>query len=301
MMNFSYSPRRLFLSTALAASMLAVSFPAFSQDSSALLQRLEYMEQEIQVLKQYRPTEPSHDAPVKTNVPNAGAAHFEVELASLEEEIRFMRGKIEEQEFEVRRLSESFSKLEADMDARMLALEERKIPSQNPPVVGEDAPAVAEPEMPVAEPVVKHPNKPTEAKVVKPAPSEFNNSAEHYDAAFKKLNQSDYDGAATLFQSFIKAYPKDELVGNAYYWLGETFYVQRQYENAAEQFRGGFQAMPNGAKAPDNLLKLGMSLSLLERRQEACVVLSQLLKKYPKQSEAVKSKATKESAKLQCK
>ena len=81
-----------------------------------------------------------------------------------------------------------------------------------------------------------------------------------------------------LFRS--KKHPKDPLVGNAYYWQGETYYIRRDYVNAADSFRQGFEALPTGPKAPDNLLKLAMSLNALNRDKEACVVLGQVISKY---------------------
>ena len=55
-------------------------------------------------------------------------------------------------------------------------------------------------------------------------------------------------------------YPNDPLAGNAQYWLGETYYVRKDYKNAAAAFAEGYQKYPKGPKAADDLLKLGMSL-----------------------------------------
>ena len=58
--------------------------------------------------------------------------------------------------------------------------------------------------------------------------------------------------------------------------------------------------MPQGPKAPDNLLRLGMTLGVLERQKEACIIFKQLMQKYASQSQAVKRKATHERDKLGC-
>jgi TolA-binding protein len=76
--------------------------------------------------------------------------------------------------------------------------------------------------------------------------------------------------------------------------------VQGQHEQAAEQFRKGFQVLPEGPKAPDNLLRLGMTLDVLGRKDESCIILKQLLEKYKGRSESVLRKATRESEKLGC-
>ena len=100
--------------------------------------------------------------------------------------------------------------------------------------------------------------------------------------------------------SGVKQYPKDPLAGNAFYWLGETFYVRRDYVKAADSFRQGFEALPSGPKAPDNLLKLSMSLNALKRDKEACVVLKQLVSKFGKTSAATKDKAQAEISRIGC-
>lgn len=304
------SSHRAFICLVYAAAFsaaLVVSTPLYSQDTNAeLLERLGQLESQIEVMRQYRAREDNQVKPVRTNVPVAGAARFEVELAQVQEELRFMRGRMEEMEFEQRRVADEFNKLQQDMDARMAALEAGGGGNATPPVIGGDEatsdPSIQNDLITEVSPTEDTPEETPEAAT--PAPekkqSRFSSAREHYDAAFKSLNQSDYNEAQGLFESFLKAYPKDVLVGNAYYWLGETYYVQRKFSPAAERFRLGFEAMPDGPKAPDNLLKLAMSLSTLERKKEACVVLGQLRKKYAEKSSVILRKANKESAKLQC-
>ena len=71
-------------------------------------------------------------------------------------------------------------------------------------------------------------------------------------------------------RSFIQRYPNDSLAGNAQYWLGETYYVRKDYNNAAAVFAEGYQKYPKGGKAADNLLKLGMALGQLGQKTDAC-------------------------------
>jgi tol-pal system protein YbgF len=136
-----------------------------------------------------------------------------------------------------------------------------------------------------------------------PAPNangEFATPREHYNYAFRLLNQTKYKEAADSFAQFTKKHPKDALVGNAYYWQGETHYIRRDYGNAADMFRQGFEAMPDGPKAADNLLKLAMSLSALKREKEACVVLEQLATKFTKSSKNIANRAVQEQKRIGC-
>ena len=88
-----------------------------------------------------------------------------------------------------------------------------------------------------------------------------------------KLQDSDYFGAEKGFKAFVQRYPQHALAGNAQYWLGETFYARRDYQNAMTAFAKGYEVYKASPKAPDNLLKLGVTLAVLGRKPDACAVL----------------------------
>lgn len=124
---------------------------------------------------------------------------------------------------------------------------------------------------------------------------------ERYNYAYKLLVQSDYADAESAFREFLGAHGQDALAGNAQYWLGETYYVRGQYEPAAQAFLQGYQGYPKGAKAPDSLLKLGMSLSAMKKNPEACAALGQLGKEFASAPPHVKDAAIRERTKIGCK
>ncbi len=123
---------------------------------------------------------------------------------------------------------------------------------------------------------------------------------ERYDYAYKLLVQSDYADAEGAFREFIGAHGQDPLAGNAQYWLGETYYVRGQYEQSAAAFLQGYQGYPKNAKAPDSLLKLGMSLTALKKTAEACAAFGQLAKEFPNAPPHVKDAMGRERAKANC-
>jgi len=122
-----------------------------------------------------------------------------------------------------------------------------------------------------------------------------------YDFAFDLLRRNDFSRAEVAFREFLKLHPKDPLAGNAQYWLGETYYVRGDYQQAAVEFMAGYQNYPKTTKGPDNLLKLAMSMSGLGQTQGACTALGRLAKDYPKAPEEVQKPAAAERAKLKCK
>ncbi|MFC3230318.1 tol-pal system protein YbgF, partial [Marinibaculum pumilum] len=106
--------------------------------------------------------------------------------------------------------------------------------------------------------------------------------------------------AEAALQSFLKDYPKDDLAGNAQYWLGETYYARNEYEQAAAAFLAGYRNHPKSQKAPDNLLKLGVSLVAMGQKAEACPVFSNLLSEFPNAPRLILDRARSEQQRAGC-
>ena len=123
---------------------------------------------------------------------------------------------------------------------------------------------------------------------------------ESYDHAYTMLRERRYDEAEKAFKDFLDRYPGHNLAANAKYWLGETYYVRGDFEHAARVFAEGYQQYPKGPKGPDNLLKLGMSLAGLGKKNDACLTYSQLKKEYPSGSQPILLRAAQEKDRLGC-
>lgn len=122
-----------------------------------------------------------------------------------------------------------------------------------------------------------------------------------YDYALSlMLKQQDFAKAETALKAFIEKHPKDKLTGNAHYWLGETYYVRKSYQDAAFAFAEGFQKFSNNNKAPDSLLKLGMSLERLKKPREACTAYSRLLSTFPQAAPRLKARVQREQRQAKC-
>jgi tol-pal system protein YbgF len=102
-----------------------------------------------------------------------------------------------------------------------------------------------------------------------------------YQQGYAALLQKDYAAAETAFRQLVDAYPESALAGDAQYWLGETYYVRGQYKAAADAFLKGYKTYKSGQKAPDTLLKLGISLAELGQKDAACSTFKELNAKYP--------------------
>ncbi len=225
------------------------------------------------------------------NNADANIARLQVRITQLEEQIRKLQGMVEQASFENRQLKTQMDKANADIEYRLSALEKKQT-ADNPQPPSSPAPAESgklapvEPSGGKEEPSVNLPK--------------FANSRDHYNYAFKLLNQAKYPEAGSAFSAFTKAYPRDPLIGNAWYWLGETYYVRRDYVKAADDFRQGYEAMPTGPKASDNLLKLAMSLNAMKKDKEACIVLKQVATKFGSSSKTMRQRAEQEMNTIGC-
>ncbi|MCE1237585.1 MAG: tol-pal system protein YbgF [Hyphomicrobiales bacterium] len=126
------------------------------------------------------------------------------------------------------------------------------------------------------------------------------NPRDEYDAAYGYILNGEYDLAEQSFKTFMANHPTDKRVGAAQFWLGETFYARARYKEAADAFLKSYTQFPDGPKAADSLLKLGMSLSGLGEKKAACASWDELLAKYPKASKAVRDRAAAEKARGKC-
>jgi tol-pal system protein YbgF len=125
-------------------------------------------------------------------------------------------------------------------------------------------------------------------------------ASEQYNFAFGLLKQAEYPAAEAALKSFVRQHPDDGLAASAQYWLGETYYVRGNYAEAAIAFAEGYKRYPRGAKAPDDLLKLGMSLARTNQKQNACTAFAQLDHDFPNPGSAIKERARDEKKKLGC-
>lgn len=220
---------------------------------------------------------------------SAEGARTEVRFSQMEETLRKVQGRLEELDYENRRLREALDRFQQDTNLRITDLEARPVGEAAAVAATEEAPAAEEP-------------APAPVKAASSAKQQqFATPREQYDHAFRLLNQTQYDEAGKAFEGFIASYPGDPLIGNAYYWAGETYYVRQNFTQAADYFRQGYEALPAGPKAGDNLLKLGMALNNLQKSTEACVVLKQVIAKFGATSGSIKNKAEQERARAGCK
>lgn len=126
------------------------------------------------------------------------------------------------------------------------------------------------------------------------------NENDNYKAAYGHVLSGDYALAEQEFSQFITAYPKSTRAADANFWLGEALYSQGKFNEAAKTFLNAHQKYGTSEKAPEMLLKLGMSLAALDNKDTACATLKEVTRRYPKASRAVITKVASEQKRLAC-
>lgn len=303
-----------------AVAWLAAGTPAWSQnrDADELMNRLERIQRELNTLQQavYR----GERAPASAAAPATGgtggldrraAARLELRLSQLETELRRVTGKAEELEHAIGLFNRRLDKLVSDVDVRLNSIESGSAGPARPdtgalppaPPVGMNRPGVA----PDAPPRTLGSIRRRAAAARQPTPSApspalpAGTPKEQYEYATSLLlADQNIEEAERALSAFIDVHPKHRLTSNAHYWLGETYYVRKNFQQAAYTFADGFQRFPKSSKAADNLLKLGMSLGQLGKQKQACTAFSRLLANFPSAKKSLRSRITREQRRFKC-
>ncbi len=102
-----------------------------------------------------------------------------------------------------------------------------------------------------------------------------------YRTAVEMLQAGHYASAIAKLTAFLADFPNHRYAGNALYWLGEAYYVQRDYPKAFAAFTAVQDRYPTSYKVPDARLKAGFTLAEQGRWEEARDALEQVRLAYP--------------------
>lgn len=289
------------------------TLPAAAQvnDMRAVLARIEQLQRQMDTIaRQVYRGEPPPEAVSKpvlagnTDIQNLAAATDD-RLNALEASVREINNRLDMLDYNMGELKKQFEIHRGDVDMRFKEIAPRadlKVKPYEPPQTTPEQDAEHARQL-MENAVAKNASKPP----VPAAPDDgaiqdlpTDNATALYDAAFQLMRDKKYAEAERGFAEFLRRFGSDPLAGNAYYWLGETYYVRGNYTEASKIFAIGYQYFPRSSKAPDNLLKLGLTLAQLGKAQDACVTFMQLGTQYKNAAEVIKQRAEKESRKLKC-
>ena len=131
-----------------------------------------------------------------------------------------------------------------------------------------------------------------------PAPKA--SAAEAFTEARQLMLSGDYDGAENAFSTYVATYPDSAKAPEARYWLGKTLTVRGASAQAATAYVGAIRGWPQTAWAPDATVELSRSLVALKKPADACQLLAEFAKRYPKAPAAVMSRAAATRTQAKC-
>jgi tol-pal system protein YbgF len=217
-----------------------------------------------------------------------------IQIQQLQDEVRMLRGMLEDQGIELENLSNRQRDQYLDLDQRITAMRG----SSPVPVLSGDPvttsgtstgsttarPAIRE-DLPAVRPALDTPSSVSTVAPPDTQAREFAASPEAekaaYDQGFQSLKDLKYADAAEQFSAFVRQYPNSEYADNAQYWLGESYYVTRNYDIALEAFQKLLSNYPGSPKVPDGLLKIGYTHYELKQWDQARAALVQVQEQYP--------------------
>ncbi len=270
---------------ALALSGLMGCVPATRQ-SIAQTQRIDQMAEDIQRLKRE-----VHEAraPAPSSASDARLGERLAELGArverLDHEGKGLSGKLEEFDYALKNLSRTDSAaapsapeiqgLKAEVKELFLrvdALTMRVNALGNSGAASTTVGAVtSQPETPTDKPV---------------------SSKDLYDRAYKLYRQGEYAKSNEGFNEYLRRFPDTALTDNAYFWIGEIYYDQRQYEQAIVQYDKVVQKFPDGDKIASAILKQAFAFSAIGDNLDARILLKKVINEHPgsEQAEIAKKK-----------
>ncbi|HNQ91448.1 MAG TPA: tol-pal system protein YbgF [Alphaproteobacteria bacterium] len=303
--------------------------------------RLNRLERDVETLNRavYKGEAPPAPASYEASGSNEYQASVETRLSAIENQIRDLTGKVEQQSYEADQLKTRLDRALADIDLRLNSGAQptaangnqtgtlqasdmggpvtTQIVTQTPDAmhgmdVTNDSTTgnVQVMDMPMVDMNAPAPSdSPTQQNLgtlteapggASIPPQAGSDPAGQYEMAFSMMKSGNYAASRNGFEDFLKKYPGHPLAGNAMYWLGEDYYAEGTFDKAVRVFAESYKKYPKGPKGPDSLLKMGMSLGKLGKNDQACVTFIQLKKEYGVGQDAILKRAAEESAKLAC-
>lgn len=265
-LNYLTFAKRITAAAGAAAVIFVVTVPAYAQSTPlSLSQRVTRLETQAQQ--------------------NKGSIGLVNQIQQLQSQNRQLQGQIEELQHQIQQIKDSGKAQYIDLDSRLRRLEGGTAPadaaSSMAPAAAQSATPPAANAGPVAAASSATGDTAAPAASSSAATATQQQAQSDYDSAFKALRGGDFATSAKGFRAFIDQYPTNALVPNAYYWLGESYYITQNYPLALTTFQKLLQSYPDNAKSSGALLKVGYCQYELKHPAQAKATLKSVMAKYP--------------------
>jgi tol-pal system protein YbgF len=190
-------------------------------------------------------------------------ADLQASLDSAKVDMQVMAGKVDEASLQGKKPVEDISMFKEDLDRRLTALETRVNSLED----------------------LQKKSSDSAAKQADLSPEAM------YQQGLDAQKSGNPQKARELLTKFVEQNPKHELAANAHYWIGETYYTEKIYDQAILEYEKVIKNYPGKEKVPGAMLKQAMAFKGLGDVTSARYVLNKLLESYPHSEEAAMAKA----------
>lgn len=197
-----------------------------------------------------------------------GQADLYFQLQQLQQEVQQLRGLVEEQQHQLRKLSKQRMDDYLSLDKRLSAQQGVGAVNRPTPTASSSAPVYA---------ASASGNSSASAT---PVASGASNERTLYQAAYELVKSQRFDDALNAFKDFLLLYPKGQYAANAHYWMGELYLYKSDLAGAISEFDVVVKNYPQHRKAPDALFKLGKAHNVRGDSQTARILLNRVLSDY---------------------
>ena len=206
-------------------------------------------------------------------------ADFQAELDGLRVDLQSMQGRTGDQERINDELRQDLTLLRDELSLQVADHEQRLAKLDAGMAAASAAPPAVSP-------------SPTPAVAPPVATTPAGESApELYDRALKKIREEqDFNAGRELMEAFLKRYPEHDLAVNAAYWIGETYYAEKNYDQAILQFEEIIQKYGDHPKVASAMLKQALAFESTGDQATAKLLLQRVIERYPLSDEAGKAK-----------
>ena len=262
---------------------LFISFDANAISDNALQRQIDQIKEDLKILQRKQ----ARDGAENNDV---------VQISQMDETLRHAVGRMDMIEHQLKTLEDKINMINKDIDIRLKMIEGKPIEggglSNQEPIKKFDAPVAEGAPTSVVGGAISKGDKLPDVKT--------KSADEIYQEGLDAINGGKNEEATDKFTSFLTKFPDHKLASNAQYWLGESYYGRKDYAKAAVAFAKGYEKYKDGNKGADNILKLGLSMQMLGKKEEACTAFVNLPKEFPNASQNLKDRAGKAAEELAC-
>jgi tol-pal system protein YbgF len=195
-------------------------------------------------------------------------------LEPLQREIQILKNGIEENREYLQRPREELTALRRDVEIRLNGLE------------GRIDKARKEMEAKLNEVPKASRAEPKKEATSKEKVSSLDATEVLYKNAKGTYDRREFAAAREKFKAFLAVYPKGELSDNAQFWIGESFYSEKDYEKAIIAYDDVLKSFSKSDKTPSAMLKQALCWLELGDNTFARSLLKRVIKEHPRTQQA---------------